>query len=181
MSDILPLISLSDLGSRPFDGLTKAQGNDLAEAAAFCLSLSGHHQGVKLNVTGLLSASYQVSWRRLPTNVVQARNDHQEATESGAQGLAILLAQRHLGYEVVLRSRKRTGYDYLMRKAGVRGETITARLEVSGILRGTTSEVKSRCNRKVKQVREHEVPGDVSPAFVMILEFSAPTARIVQL
>lgn len=180
MPDLLPVIRLSDLGTRSFDGLTKAQGNDLAEAAAFCLALSGHLQGVQLRVTGVTSGSYQITWKRLPNNIAEARNDHEEATEAGAQGVAILLAQRHLGYEVILRSRKRTGYDYMMRKVGAHGEASTARFEVSGILSGTASDINSRSNRKVKQVKEQEEPGDVTPAFVVIVEFGTPTARIVQ-
>ncbi len=180
MPKALPLINLSDLGAVSFPGLTKAQGNNLAEAAAFCLHLLGHVQGVQLRVTDGAKVSYQITWTNLPNNVAAARNDHQEATEEGAAGLAILLAQRHLGYDVTLRSRKGTGYDYRMRKLGAQGEEVTARFEVSGTLDPPPSEVNRRMNRKIKQVKAHEQPWDDSPAFVMVIEFKTPMARIVE-
>ena len=181
MPKALPLIDLSDLGAVSFPGLTKAQGNNLAEAAAFCLHILGHVQGVQLKVTGVVKGSYQITWTNLPNNVEAARNDHQEATEEGAEGLAILLAHRNLGYEVTLRSRKRTGYDYQMRKLGAQGEEISARFEVSGILNPPPGEMNRRTNRKIKQVKAHEQPWDDSPAFVMVIEFKTPMARIVEL
>lgn len=180
MPKALPLINLSDLGAICFPGLTKAKGDNLAEAAAFCLELLGHVQGVQLKVTGVGNRSYQITWPNLPKNVADARNDHQEETEDGAAGLAILLAHRHLGYEVTMRSHKKTGYDYLMRKLGAQGEEITARFEVSGTLNPPPGEVNRRTNLKIKQIKTHEEPGDESPAFVVVIEFKTPMARIVE-
>ena len=174
-------LHLSDLGTISFPGLTKAQGNNMAEAAAFLLDLSGHDQRVQLDVTGVKEGSYRVTWPPLPDNVADARNDLQDETEDGASGLAILLALRHMGYEVTLRSRKGAGFDYRMRKEGPQGEESEARFEVSGILNPPAGEVSRRSNRKIKQIKDSEEPGDESPAFVMVIEFKTPSARIDEL
>lgn len=178
MSNPLPLIDLSDLFQTQFEGLTHAKGEDLAEAAAFCLATSGHLQGVHINVTGVAPSRYQLTWAELPDNVSAARNDMKEATEDGASGIAILLVLVHLGYEVFYRSHQGTGFDYLMREVGSDSDAIPARLEVSGIMKGDHSEIRKRIAEKSQQVKRREEPQDERPAFVIVVEFSNPLARI---
>lgn len=178
MPNPLPLIHLSDLFRTRFEVLTPALGENLAEAAAFCLATSGHLQGVHFNVTGVATSHYQVTWSELPENVSAARNDMKEATEDGASGIAILLARVHLGYEVFYRSHQGTGFDYLMREIGSDVDVIPARLEVSGIMKGDHSEIRKRIADKSQQVKRREEPQDERPAFVIVVEFSNPLARI---
>ena len=156
MHNPLPLIDLSDLFETQFEGVTTAIGTNLAEAAAFCLSKSGHLQGVYLKVTGVNPSSYQVTWPELPDNVSVARGDLKEATEEGASGIAILLARVHLGLEVIYRSHQGTGFDYVMRKIGSDTEAPEARLEVSGIMKGNRSQIQGRIAEKSRQVKRGE-------------------------
>lgn len=178
MHNPLPLIHLSDLFQTPIEALTAAVGENLAEAAAFCLVASGFHQGIHLTVAGFKPLTYQLTWSELPENVAAARNDLKEATEEGASGIAVLLARVHLGYEVFLRSRQGTGFDYLMREIGSDVDAPPARLEVSGIMKGNRSDIQRRMAEKTSQVKEHESPQDQRPAFVIVVEFSYPQARI---
>lgn len=178
MHNPLPLIDLSDLFETQFEGLTPAMGRNLAEAAAFCLATSGFPPGIHLTVTGVEQSNYRVTWSELPDNVSVARGDLKEATEDGASGIAILLARVHLGYEVVFRSHQGTGFDYLMQKIGSDADAIPARLEVSGIMKGNRSEIQRRIVEKSQQVKRHELPHDERPAFVIVVEFSTPVARM---
>ena len=162
----------------PLEGVTTAIGTNLAEAAAFCLSKSGHLQGVYLEVTGVNPSSYQVTWPELPDNVSAARGDLKEATEDGASGIAILLARVHLGYEVVFWSHQGTGFDYLMQKIGSDADAIPARLEVSGIMKGNQSQIRGRIAEKSQQVKRGETTRDKRPAFVIVVEFSNPQAGV---
>ena len=178
MSNPLPLIHLSDLFQTRFEGLTRAIGENLAEAAAFCLVESGFRQGVHLKVAGFRPFTYQLTWSELPDNVSAARRDLKEATEDGASGIAILLARVLLGYEVCFRSHQGTGFDYLMREIGSDVDAPPARLEVSGIMTGDRSDIQRRMTEKMKQVKRREEPQDGLPAFVIVVEFSRPLARI---
>lgn len=178
MSNPLPLIDLSDLFQTRFEGLTQAIGENLAEAAAFCLVASGFRQGVHLKVAGFRPFTYQLTWSELPDNASAARRDLKEATEDGASGVAILLARVLLGYEVCFRSHQGTGFDYLMREVGSDSDAIPARLEVSGIMKGDHSEIRKRIAEKSQQVKRREEPQDERPAFVIVVEFSNPLARI---
>ena len=178
MNAVLPLLDLGLLGQAQGPGVSEVKGRELAEAAAFCLSTSGHVQGVNLRVVGVQVGEYQVTWRKLPDNVAAARNDLQEATEDGAMGLAILLVRTHMRYEIMLRARKGLGYDYHIRKLGSDPRCPLTRLEISGILKGSTGDVTRRVNEKVRQVNAGASSGDDSPAFVIVIEFSRPIARI---
>ena len=177
----MPLLDLSGLAEIDALGLTPATGAFLAEAAAVCLEQSGHMQGVSLKVRGKSRATYQLTWAELPPTAAATHNDLQDATEDGAMGLAILLARYHLGYEIVLRSRKGTGYNYVMRKVDSDGSEPSVRLEVSGILKGTARDVTRRVNEKVRQVKTGASIEDDLAAFVMVIEFGLPVARIEEL
>ena len=177
----MSLLGLSKLAEIEALGITVATGAFLAEAAAVCLEKSGHMQGVSLKVRGKRRAAFEITWAHLPPTAVHTHNDLHDATEHGAMGLAILLARFHLGYEVVLRSRKGTGYDYLMRKVDSDVSAPNVRLEVSGILKGTAGDVTRRVNEKVRQVKAGASFRDDSPAFVMVIEFGLPVARIEEL
>ena len=72
----------------------------------------------------------------------RTHNDLQDATEAGACGLAILLVQLFVGYTVVERSVKGTGFDYWLGSENDALFQNKARLEASGILRGDQNGVQ---------------------------------------
>jgi hypothetical protein len=76
--------------------------------------------------------------------------DMQEATEEGAEGIAISVAQRVLGRVVFRRLPKRTGADYLMRDPRSTEADGYERLECSGIAEGqetATSRLRSKLDQ----------------------------------
>jgi len=52
-----------------------------------------------------------------------------------------------------------------------------ARLEVSGIGKGSESDIKSRVNQKLKQITPSD---DTLPGYVAVVEFSSPYLHLVK-
>ena len=80
-------------------------------------------------------------------------------------------------YQVIQRSPKTTGFDYWL---GEKGQSYPfqkkARLEVSGILKGTNAQVNRRLKEKFNQVKKSDITD--LPAVVVIVEFSQPICKI---
>ncbi|NJR70797.1 MAG: hypothetical protein HC771_20780 [Synechococcales cyanobacterium CRU_2_2] len=108
-------------------------------------------------------------------------NDLEYTTEQGAYAIALLLTEWLTDFTVIRRSRKGTGYDYLLGYADEnQGDNYLrgmARLEVSGIRSGNSSLIRTRVKLKQAQVR----PTDgVLPAYIVVIEFSHPLAQVVR-
>jgi hypothetical protein len=101
--------------------------------------------------------------------------DDDEATEYGACGVAIVFMKALTGFSVVQRSWKTTGFDYWLGHDNSPLFQGKARLEVSGIRRGDDSQISSRARIKLGQVARS---ASRIPAYVVIVEFSRPTARV---
>lgn len=167
------MIELSELaGGMP--AITPAFGQYLAEACAVCLESQGHSQGKTLSVRGTHQAIYTLTWPAVTNQVLRCLNDPEVATEHGAVGIAVLLAKKVLGYTVIQRSRKGTGFDYWLGGTNTVPFQNLARLEVSGIRKGDDGSIAARAKQKRRQVE----PSDDTalPAHVVIVEFSRPTA-----
>ena len=170
----MPHLNLNDLG----DGLpaiTPAFGETLAQAGGACLESQGHLHGVQLQVRGDRNGRYSLEWPQVTEQILKCFNDPDEATEFGAVGVAILLAKKEIGYSVVERSRRGTGFDYWMGDESELPFEKKARLEISGIRKGSSRDVNARVRRKLKQV---EQSGNSPAAFVIIIEFGTPLAEV---
>jgi hypothetical protein len=177
MAEVSKIIDLFTL-KKGMPGLTSACGISLAESAAVCLENQNHRTGVTLRLTGLNAESVKIKW--LPVDQQQRRcyNDLQEATERGAYGVAILLVKRLTGKVVLERSKKGPGFDYWIgnRKQGDNSLfSGKARLEVSGILVGSDSELNVRIRQKKAQL----TPSDrLATGYVAVVEFGKPAACV---
>lgn len=157
-------------------GLTSQFGGMLAEAAAVCLQNRAHKTGTKIVVVGKTTDQYVLNWKEVTEQQTRAYNDLQEATEYGACGIAIILAEKITGNVVIERSRKGTGFDYWLGKNDE--DPLFAnksRLEVSGILQGDDGHFEARIKQKKEQMG---VTKDVAPGYVAIIEFSNPKAHV---
>ena len=148
----------------------------MAESASACLENQGHGIEVEMSVSGAHTAVYKL--RRLPVND-QLRSTHkdlQDATEWGACGIAILVISDATNYTIVEKAWKGGGFDYWL---GDKNDPLfqkRARLEVSGILSGQASIIEQRIKAKLKQ----SDPSDFTntPAYAVVVEFSAPATRV---
>ena len=110
------------------------------------------------------------------SQALKAWNDPEEATEQGAAGIAVLLAERETGYEVIRRSRKNTGFDYWLGEKTSHDFREEAKLEVSGIRKGNNTDVRARVREKLRQMRRSR---DLAlPAYAIVVEFSKPLAEV---
>ncbi len=168
-------VALSQL-STGWPRLSAAMGQVMAESASACLEDRGHALQVKMRVIGLHMAVYTVHRLPVTDQLRSTRNDLQDAIEWGACGIAILVISDVTDYTIVEKAWKGGGFDYWL---GDKNDPLfqkRARLEVSGILSGQASTIEQRMKVKLKQ----SGPSDFTntPAYAVVVEFSAPTTRI---
>lgn len=180
-------MELDDLRKGKTPGIEADVGSCMAQAAVICFEDRDHASGVTMKIDGSFSANTAVQWNAL-SNPLQAKKswDPDEATAWGASGVAALLIDELTDYRIVERAKKwmapgrRTGFDYwLGKKKDESPQPLLqdkARLEVSGIRKGTEADIVSR-------VREKEAQTTVSDsleidAYVAVVEFSAPRSRV---
>ena len=169
------MLNLSDL-AKGLPAITSSFGQYLAEAGAVCLESQGHQQGRILDVQGEQPQQYPIYWPHVTDQLSRCLNDPDEATEYGAVGIAVLITKKLVGYSVVDRSRKGTGFDYwLGDEAGVPFQN-KARLEVSGIRNGDEKALKSRVNKKLRQTDPSDSTG--LPAYIVVVEFGRPVVEV---
>lgn len=133
-----------------------------------------------LSITGDLSASTTFHWSDVDESHSRTYSDLQEATEYGAYGIAVVIAVKVTGIPFVERSAKETGIDYWLGD-GTDDRGIfqrTARLEVSGILRGGEKEIAARLKTKIVQTQRSD--DTLLPSYTVIVEFAAPTTRLAR-
>jgi hypothetical protein len=158
-------------------GLTPACGTMLAECAAVCLEDRAHLRGTRLHTSGHSICDYQLEWGPVDDQQRRCYKDLQEATERGATAIAILVLKELTDLVVIERSKKGPGFDYWIGKDDddLLPFANKARLEVSGILDGTTSEI----NTRIKQKRQQISPSDgAAPGYIAVVEFSRPLAHV---
>lgn len=168
------MLDLNDLAAG-LPAITPAFGMALAEAGGVCLESQGHSQGDLLHVMGVYDTKYFLAWPPVTNQAQRCWNDPEVATEHGAVGLAVLLAKNEIGYTVIERARKGTGFDYWMGDETDVPFQSKARLEVSGIRCGSKLDVRTRVKQKLNQTSKSD--GTLS-AYVVVIEFSVPLAEV---
>lgn len=167
------MLDLKDLG-HGLPAITPYFGMALAEAAGVCLESQNHAQGVQLRIRGYSNTSHPIAWPEVTEQTRRCWNDHDVATEHGAVGIAVLLAQKEIGYTVIERSRRGTGFDYWMGEESMPFQN-KARLEISGIRKGNDQEVKARVRQKLRQTDQSDRS---LPTYVIVVEFGCPLAEV---
>jgi hypothetical protein len=177
-AEIVEELELARLGDG-YPGLSPNGGLHLAQACAVCLQERRHISGIcRLATRGAFEASYRLVWPEVGDQILRQWNDEQEATEEGAVGIAILFITHRTEYQVVLRSRKGTGFDYWLGRKDDSLFQSSARLEVSGIRVGMPREIARRVESKIQQTKRSDESFGTLPAFVVVVEFGAPVAVV---
>lgn len=172
-------LSLEDL-KKAMIYFSSVQSQGLTENCIVALEAIPHKTGCELDVTGLHNGKVSLNW-----NTVVNKNGYKEEkkfTEKGAEAISFLLALAFTEYEILEEAQIGTGVDYWL-GYGVNHikydplNFFNARLEISGILRETTSNNFSRrIFQKKKQTKASDSTG--IPAYVSIIEFSKLKAHI---
>lgn len=174
---ILELDSLQD----ECDSITSAMGTVMAHCASYCLHLNEHSVNpVVMRLSGeldTLPSRAEVTWLKVTERMERCYRNTKDAVEHGACGIAILLSRKVLRMDVVDQAVTPSGVDYYL---GTYTEDTddpnylgrSSRLEVSGLLRGTDSRIRSRVQQKVEQTQRSAGTG--LPAYVVVVEFRRP-------
>lgn len=156
-------------------GLSPRMGGFLAEAASVCFDHHAHPKNLLLQSTGHYNETYEVTCTDLNEHSRGSFADIQEATEYGACGVAIAIVKTETPF-ITKRSYKGTGFDYWL---GVNTEGFpfqeASRLEVSGLINGTGSQVAIRLSDKLEQMKVSDHMG--LPGIAIIIEFSKPLSK----
>jgi hypothetical protein len=96
-------------------------------------------------------------------------------------GIAALIMPRLTNLTIIERSVKGRGFgfDFWLGSIDDMGTLFQrkARLEVSGIRKGSETLIQSRVNMKLKQISPSNT---VAPGYIAVVEFGTPQARIVE-
>jgi hypothetical protein len=135
--------------------------------------------GVILEVEGEFSTRFQLDWQLVTEQARRCWNDEEYTTEQAAYSIAFLLILQLTNLTVIERSRKGTGFDYWL---GSQDSNLMlpfqrmARLEVSGIRKGSRSQINARVKQKTEQTRASDAEG--LPAYIIVVEFSRPISIV---
>ena len=156
--------------------LTSATGMRLAEAASLCLESEGHAESVDFVVNGDHVETFRLERMAIDEVIRRTFDDSEEATEEGACAVSILLAREITGWSVVRRARRGTGFDYYLGEESLLD--FRARLEVSGIRRGTPAQIETRLRQKRAQIRRSDADWSGLAAYAIVVEFHSPEAKV---
>ena len=179
------MINLDRLSVEGLPHFSKAWSQVLADSAIKLLEHSEHQSGVPLlvHMPGDTNITLPIIWTdTILDSEPLGWADTQEITEYGASGIGVLLALHITGHKTIERSVKGTGVDYWLGAYDDGSEPPfqrKERLEISGILKGTASDVRQRTNIKRRQTQQSQNTG--LTAHVVVVEFSQPLAEHSQL
>jgi len=151
------------------------------EACMICFESCGHVHTINLQIQGTFSQVFAISWVDAITEQMRRNwKDDRYTTEHGAVALALLVIRPLTGYTVIERSDQGTGFDYWLGNDDEGEDTEwpfqhKARLEISGIRRGTRSQVSQRVSDKRQQSRHK---GGGLSTYVAVVEFSVPLSWV---
>jgi hypothetical protein len=175
--DLPAPLTLEDL-SEGFPHIPPECGTVLVQSAVLCLEGQGHQSGARLTVQGSFNTSFRLLWSMDVTEAMRRYwNDPDEAAEQGAYALALLTLRALAGLTVLERSRKGTGFDWWLASEDNLFQA-TARLEVSGIMRGSARRVNGRLKERIAQTERSDPSG--LTAFIAVVEFGRPAAKVVR-
>ena len=169
-------LDLRELAAGNIPAITAALGAALVEAGGVCLESQGHNPGVVLTVRGYREGRYTLTWAPVSAQArSRAYNEQERATEMGAAGIAVLLAQRITGYAALEPCWRGTGFDYWLGDLAEGIPVYRVGLEISGIRAGSEGQIRARLREKRQQV---EQGGHQQWAtYVIVVEFSHPQAE----
>lgn len=175
--DVPAFLTLEEL-SGGFPHIPSECGAALVQSAVLCLEGQGHRNGVLLTVGGSFNTVFRILWTMDVTEAMRRYwNDPDEAAEQGAYALSLLMLRELAGLTVLERSRKGTGFDWWLASEDNLFQA-AARLEVSGIMRGSVKRINGRLKERMAQTERSDPSG--LTAFIAVVEFGRPMAKVVQ-
>lgn len=173
----VPKLDLVALRDGDYPHVTRAYAANVAECASVMLHLAGHATTAAANVKGTPKfRSATVVREEVGDLALRTRHDLQVTGEFGGYAIAFLLVRAFDNQVVFSQARKSGGFDWWLMDPNSDDVGVTARLEVSAIARGSEAKVKYQGKKKAKQTKRSASTN--TPAYVVIVEYSAPLFRL---
>lgn len=173
----LQLENLSQL----IDTISSVQCDYYSEGCMVALEKQGHLPGVELSIEGVESASFILVWDTSP--IRSGWQEIRDIAEVGSIALAFFVILELTEYQVIEQSIIGSGFDFWLgykekHENHDPDNFLNARLEISGINKGSRREMAQRLRKKMHQlgVSDHLK----TPGYVIIIEFGTPICIIVQ-
>ena len=182
-SDTIPQLNLDSLTSG-IPALTEKKAGVHMEACIWCLAECKHLNGVELIVDSEnTNAKYRICWPEDAVDIeaIFRAYNQDDGPEQGAEAIAFLLIREQTDYTAIRRSTTKTGIDYWLgyqtKESNQLFTRTSARLEVSGILRQTTTnKPEYRIKEKIRQSKQSDSTS--FPAYIVVVEFSQPLSTV---
>lgn len=170
MPQTLSLLDLKiDRPDRP--GWDTVWGSIFAQMASVCIESVGSGIESILEVNGNYSETILIVREILNDSARRFNADMQRSTEFGAYAISSLVVPELTGLTVIEASKKGTGFDFWLGAINDTGPLFQrkARLEVSGILKGSQLALNSRVKQKTNQIS----PTDDTPypGYISVVKF----------
>lgn len=168
-------LKLSDI-LQGMPGVSLVEGANLHECCVVELHRHGHTSPTIMKVSSEDDIDYNLLWNDVFDNQLdRTYSDRQYSIERSAVCISIILALHLTDYTVIERSRKGTGFDYML---GYKEDVFynpRARLEISGISKETRS--NSMNMRFEQKSRQTDISDSTNlPAYISIVELQTPKA-----
>lgn len=159
--------------------LSPIQCDFYSEGAVVALESQEHVSGIGITVDGDFNENIPLTWDIKPNT--NGWKEGRDSTEFGALAIAFFLVTSLTEYQVIEQSPIGTGFDYYL---GYQEEHpdydpdnfINAWLEVSGLAKGTPSEISDRVREKM--VRIEKTGAVTMPGYVSVTAFGRPISYL---
>ncbi len=161
-------------------GSTREYASVISACAGICLKHHAHLTPVELKVDGDSTQTLEMNWREATAKELRTYGtaEDSEVIRFGAECVAVRLAARLPGLEVIIKASKGTGCDFWLDdpSAKYEGYEGLVRLEVSGILEDNEGVYRRRLRDKLAQM----APTDPIPGFAAIVMLGTPRANLTE-
>lgn len=166
-------LKLSDI-MQGLPGVSSIEGANLHENCVVELHRHGHISPTTLKVSSKMDTELKIIWDdNFNSQLDRTYSDRQSSVERSAVCISILLALKLTGYTVIERSRKGTGFDYMLDDKDDVFFNPKARLEISGISEETRSNTLNiRFEQKSRQTDVSDATN--MPAYISVVELKTP-------
>ena len=166
-------LKLSDI-MQGLPGVSSIEGANLHENCVVELHRHRHISPTVLKVSSDNDCNFCIVWEDgFNTQLDRTYSDRQSSIERSAVCISILLALKLTDYTIIERSRKGTGFDYMLGDKDDVFFNPKARLEISGISEETRHNTLNM--RFEQKSRQTDVSDSTNmPAYISIVEFKTP-------
>jgi len=162
--------------------ISPVQCDYFVEACVVALENQGHQSPVSIKVEGDFDKTFELTWAGDVKK--EGWREDRISVENGSIAVAFFLILELTDYQIAQQSIIGTGFDYWLgfKESHPNYDSdnfLNAKLEVSGINRGSQSVIQQRVRQKLRQVGLSE--GENIPAFIIVTEFGTPKSIIIQI